>query len=136
MLNLQWLICTYTCTCILRTLNNLQWQCIEGLVLHLVIVCNNDLYKSSINSNFCVECSVHSYRTCKSFVFIVKKIIELCITKLIKFLLCIKHYDSLFKLSSTFFYSCDTLYFAGSTLLMKLLWRHILKANHIKEGKC
>lgn len=46
------------------TLNNLQWQCSQGLVLHLVIVCNNDLYKSSINGNLCVECSVHSYRTC------------------------------------------------------------------------
>lgn len=120
-LNLQWLICTYTCTCILRTLNNLQWQCIEGLVLHLVIVCNNDLYKSSINGNLCVECSVHSLISNMLIFCFHCKENHSCITKLIKFLLCIKHYDSLFKLSSTFFYSCDTLYFAGSTLLMKLL---------------
>lgn len=88
-------------------------------MLYLVIVCNNDLYKFLINSNFCVECLVYSYRICKFFVFIVKKIIEFCIIKLIKFLLCIKYYDFLFKFSSIFFYLCDILYFVGSILLMK-----------------
>lgn len=82
-------ICTYTCTCILRTLNNLQWQCIEGLVLHLVIVCNNDLYKSSINGNLCVECSVHSLISNMLIFCFHCKENHSCITILLKFLLCI-----------------------------------------------